>query len=375
MDLDTYLRLLPKTELHCHFASTMDAARLIALADREGVALPTTDPEALFDYDDLADFLVAFRAAHHVLTTPQDFAQVAYDGVRAAVTSGALRYREYAINPQYFAVRGMGYREVLDPIIDGLSAAEVDLGVGFGIVVAISRHESAGSAVDLVRTVLDHPLAAVMGIGQDDLTPELTEDPGRFHEAYALARRAGLKTTAHAGERHLDSPENVRVALEVLAVDRIDHGYMIVEDAELTARARDAQVPFACTPVSTTICSGWTIDPSHRIRRMVDAGLNVSFSTDDALFFRTDVGREFREALPALGLGREDARRIALAGVDGAFCDEDRRARMRAQFEGEIASLDGAFDDTVIDAAAGGAAVPGSSAEAATSRATRRTAR
>ncbi|GIG55139.1 adenosine deaminase [Demequina activiva] len=349
MDLDTYLRLLPKTELHCHFASTMDAARLISLADREGVELPTTDPQALFDYEDLADFLVAFRAAHRVMTHPQDFAQVAYDGVRAAVASGALRYREYAINPQYFAPRGLAYRTVLEPIIDGLRAAEADLGVGFRIVVAISRHESPASAVELVETVLAHPLPEVAAIGQDDLTPQLTEDPGRFHEAYALARAGGLRTTAHAGERHLDSAENVRVAMDVLEVDRVDHGYMIVEDHDLTARARDRQIPFACTPISTTICSGWTIDSEHRIRRMIDAGLNVSFSTDDALFFRTDVGREFREALPALGLGAADARRIAMAGIDGAFCDDDQKARLRAQFSGEMAALDAALDDSDED--------------------------
>lgn len=343
MRTDDYLRLLPKTELHCHFASTMDAATLIALADREGVDLPTTDPAALFDYDGLADFLVAFRAAHQVLTTPDDFAQVAYDGVRAAVVSGALRYREYAINPQYFAARGISYRQVLDPIIDGLRAAESDLGVGFRIVVAISRHESPQSAVELVETVLANPLPEVVAIGQDDLTPELTEDPGRFHEAYALARQAGLRTTAHAGERPVDSAANVRAAMDVLQVDRIDHGYMIVEDPDLTARAAESQLPFACTPISTTVCSGWTIDGQHRIARMIDAGLNVSFSTDDALFFRTDVGREFREALPALGLGLDDARRIAMAGVEGAFLDDDAKAAMRARFAGEIAALDGAL--------------------------------
>ncbi|MFV0285096.1 MAG: adenosine deaminase [Demequina sp.] len=345
MRTDDFLRLLPKTELHCHFASTMDAARLIALADREGVELPTTDPEALFDYDDLADFLVAFRAAHQVMTTADDFARVAYDGVRAAVASGALRYGEYAINPQYFWPRGMRYREMLDPMIDGLRAAEADLGVPFRLIVAINRHDSAASAVELVQTVLDNPLPEVVGIGMDDLTPELTEDPARFAEAYALARRGGLKTTAHAGERHLDSSENVRIAIEDLQVDRVDHGYMIVEDEALVARARESQIPFACTPISTTICSGWTIDADHRIAQMVRAGLNVSFSTDDALFFRTDVGREFREALPALGLDLDDARRISLAGVEGALCDDDLKATLRARFAGEIASLDAALAD------------------------------
>jgi adenosine deaminase len=321
----------------------MSAAHLISLAEREGVALPTTDPEKLFDYEDLADFLVAFRAATDVLATGADLERVAYDGVRAAVADGALRYREYAINPQYFAPKGFTYRQLLDPIISGLRAAEADLGVGFALIIGINRRDSAADAVELVRTMMENPYAEVVALGQDDLTPELTEDPGRFAEAYALAHRAGFKTTAHAGERPVDGAKNVRVAMDLLKVDRIDHGYMIVEDADLTARARDNQIPFACTPVSTTICSGWTLDPSHRIARMVREGLNVSFSTDDAVFFRTSLAREFQEALPALGLGLADARAIALAGANGAFCDDDTKASLLARFRGEIASLDAAF--------------------------------
>ena len=347
MNQREYLQLLPKTELHCHFVSTMAAAHLIALADREGVALPTTDPETLFEYEDLADFLVAFRAATEVLTTAADLEKVAYDGVRAAVADGALRYREYAINPQYFAPKGFGYRQLMEPVISGLRAAEADLGVGFRIVVGINRRESAAAAVELVHTMIDNPFPEVVALGQDDLTPELTEDPARFASAYELARQAGLKTTAHAGERPVDGPENVRIAMDVLKVDRIDHGYMVVDDADLTARARDAQTPFACTPVSTTICSGWPLNPEHRIARMVAAGLNVSFSTDDAVFFRTSLAREFQEALPSLGLSIEDARRITLAGVTGAFCDDDTKAGMLARFRGEILSLDAALGPPV----------------------------
>ena len=320
----------------------MSAAHLIALADREGIELPTTDPEKLFDYEDLADFLVAFRAATDVLTTGADLERVAYDGVRAAVADGALRYREYAINPQYFAPKGFTYRQLLDPIISGLRAAEADLGVGFRLIIGINRRDGAADAVELVRTMIDNPYPEVVALGQDDLTPQLTEDPGRFANAYSLARGAGFKTTAHAGERIVDGAGSVKVAMDVLKVDRIDHGYMIVEDAELTARARDSRIPFACTPVSTTVCSGWSLDPSHRIARMVREGLNVSFSTDDAVFFRTSLAREFQEALPALGLGLDDARTIALAGVDGAFCDDDTKAALRARFRGEITALDAA---------------------------------
>jgi len=335
-----YLQLLPKTELHCHFASTMSAPLFLELAAKHGVTLPSSDPATLFDFEDLRDFLVAFRYAHDVLRDPEDFERVAYEGVRAAVAEANLRYREYALNPQYFFSRGLTYRQVMDPIIAGLRAAERDFGVGFGIIAAINRRESPASAVEMVQQVIDHDLPEVVGIGQDDLTPEDTEDPARFAEAYALAKRHGLARTAHVAETPYAQPGAVREALDVLDCDRLDHGYRIVDDPELVAYARERDVVFTVTPVSTTICSGWTLDEQHRIRAMIDAGLRVAVSTDDAMFFRTDLGREYREGLAAMGVDAETAKRIALNGIDGAFCDDAQKARLRADFQAQFLALD-----------------------------------
>ncbi len=335
-----YLTLLPKAELHCHFTSTMSVSLLLKLAKKYGAQLTTDDPDRLFDFRNLNDFLVAFRTAHDVLREPDDFAQVAYEGVRSAVEAGSLRYREYYINPQYFSQRGLSYRRLMDPIIDGLRGAERDFGVGFRLVAAISRHESAASALDLVRQVVDNPYDEVVGIGMDDLTPEGTEDPRRFAEAYVTARKAGLRLCAHVGETDAAKADDVRFAMNDLGCDRIDHGYLIMDDRDLVEMARDRQVPFAATPVSTVICSDWKLDPSHRIARMIAAGLNVTISTDDAVFFKTDIGREYAHALVAFGVQPTGAKRIALAGIEAAFCDEGTKRRMLAQFKAAFATLD-----------------------------------
>ncbi|MCX6503192.1 MAG: adenosine deaminase [Microbacterium sp.] len=335
-----YLQLLPKTELHCHFASTMSAQLFVELARKHGVTLPTEDPDVLFDFTDLRDFLVAFRYAHDVLRDPEDFERVAYEGVRSAVADGNLRYREYAVNPQYFFSRGLTYRQVIDPIVAGLRAAEADFGVGFGIVAAINRRESADSAIAMVEQVIAHAVPEVVAIGQDDLTPEDTEDPTRFAAAYELAARHGLKRTAHVAETPFATPDAVREALEVLGCERLDHGYRIVDDPAVVALARERDVVFTVTPVSTTICSRWTLDEGHRIRSMIDAGLRVAVSTDDAMFFRTDLGREYREGLAAMGVDAATAKQIALNGIDGAFCDEAQKARLRADFRAQFLALD-----------------------------------
>jgi adenosine deaminase len=335
-----YLQLLPKTELHCHFVSTMDASLFLELADTHGVTLPSQHPDTLFDFDDLVDFLVAFRFAHDVLREPADFERVAYEGVRRAVADANLRYREYYVNPQYFAERGLSYPQVIDPIIAGLRAAERDFGVGFRIVVAINRRESADAATALVEQMVAHPRPEVVGLGQDDLTPENTEDPTRFAEAYRLAAANGFRLTAHAGETDAATPEAVREAIEVLGVDRIDHGYRIVDDPALVALALERGIGFTVTPVSTTICSGWTLDGGHRIRRMIDAGLPVAVSTDDAMFFRTDLGREYREGLVAMGIDLATAQRVAFEGIDIAFCSDEQKERLRADFRAQFLALD-----------------------------------
>ncbi|WOQ69761.1 adenosine deaminase [Microbacterium limosum] len=363
-----YLQLIPKTELHCHFVSTMDATLFLELAQKYGVELPSRHPETLFDFSDLVDFLVAFRYAHDVLREPADFERVAYEGVRRAVADANLRYREYYVNPQYFAERGLTYPQVIDPIIAGLAAAERDFGVGFGIVVAINRREPADAAVALVEEMIAHPRPEVVGLGQDDLTPENTEDPLRFADAYRLARSHGFRLTAHAGETDAATSDAVREAIEVLGVDRIDHGYRIVDDTDLVSLALERGIGFTVTPVSTTICSGWTLDPQHRIRRMIDAGLPVAVSTDDAMFFRTDLGREYREGLAAMGVDLATARRVAFEGIDVAFCSDEEKATLRADFRAHFLALDallartGGPDDLVprlpAPASQGGAALP-----------------
>ena len=346
IDYADYLRLLPKTELHCHFVSTMQPARLLELADKNDVRLPSRDIDTLLDSNNLRDFLALFNAAHDVLVTGDDFAQLAYDGVRDAVAEGNLRYRETFINPQNFP--GRRYADVVDPILDGLRAAETDFGVGFGIVVAINRSLGASAATDLVRAVVDNPRDRVFGIGQDDLSVDGTESPGRWADAYELAGRHGLMRTAHVGETLEASPRDILVALDVLGCDRIDHGYRAVDDAEVFARLSGDRVPLTCTPHSTRVLSGWQFTPQHRIAAMIAGGLEVTFSTDDAVFFRTDIGREYTDVLPAMGFGPDVAKRISLAGAAAAWCPPEQRIALEAGFAAEHLALDALLDPASV---------------------------
>jgi adenosine deaminase len=342
IDYQDYLRLLPKVELHCHFVATIRPATLFELAREHDVPLPAQDPDVLFGYDNIVDFLKVFNAAMPVFADRSVFERVAYESVEDAVAAGNLRYREYFVNPDLFP--WIGYRGVLDGMVAGLRAAERDFGVGFGVIPAIVRHLSPDDAVALVRTVLDDGRPEVLGIGQDDLTTQNTESPELWTEAYALAARHGLRRTAHVAEIPGSTADAVTVAIRDLDCARIDHGYHVLDDPAVVEAARELQIPFTCTPYSTQVLSGWAMTPDHRIARMVRAGLNVTLSTDDPTFFRTDIGREYAEALPAMGFGPDVARRIALAGVEAAWCTPEHRERLRADFAAQIRDLDAQLD-------------------------------
>lgn len=334
-----FLRMLPKAELHCHFIATMRVATLVELADFHGVALRTRDTTALLEYNGLPDFLDVFVAANDVLRRPEDITRVAYEGVSDAVAAGNLRYREYFVNPDNFRTVGVDYPTLIDAMIAGLDRAEQEFGVGYRIIAAINRSLSAQDAVRLVQEVIAHPRAAVVGIGQDHLTPDLTEDPLRFQDAYDLARRHGLRRSAHVGETMPEPARNVTDAVESLQLDRVDHGYRVVDDPDLLERMRQRGIPFTCAPHSTRELSGWPFAPEHRIARMVRAGLVVTVSTDDPVLFKTDIGREYTEALPAMGLDVEEITRIARAGFESAWCDEGQRALMLADFDEVVSAV------------------------------------
>ncbi|MBB2900020.1 adenosine deaminase [Kineococcus radiotolerans] len=326
-----FLRALPKVELHCHFASTIRPGRLVAWARERGVALASEDPADLARYTGLADFLRSFNAAHAVFRSSDDIALVAHEGVRAAVATTNLRYREYHVNPGNFAELGLPWPSVLAGLVQGLTRAEQEFGVGFGIVPAINRARDLAAAHAVLDVVLAHPHPAVVGLGQDDLAADGYESPTAWEPVYRRAREAGLRTTAHVGEIATSTAASVLEAVEVLQLDRVDHGYHVVDDPVAVDRAREAGVHFCCTPTSAHLLSGWALDADHPVARMVEAGLSVNLSTDDEVFFDTSLQAEYEHVGLDLGLDRQALERIALDGVEASFAPEATRERLRAE--------------------------------------------
>jgi adenosine deaminase len=332
-----YLRALPKAEFHCHLEGSVPATTAVSLARRNGVKLRTADPDVLYQFDTFEEFLDVYVAVSAAMTTPRDFAEVAYDCLTDAQRTGNLRYREMSFNPTNHP--SLTYPQMLEGLLDGLRSAQADTGVECRLIVAINREQSPSVARDLVADVIAHRCDEVVAIGIDH--NERAGAPAEFVEAYRAAAAAGLHRTAHAGERG-DSQE-VRDSIELLGVERIDHGYAVLSDPDLVTSARSEGIHFA-TCWSTGLLHHGGDPAAIEIGPMIAAGLSVSINSDDPPMFNTDIGTEFVLAGQSLSLTRDQAADLARAGLDSAFVDDTDRSRLHKVFAAEIERLDRELD-------------------------------
>lgn len=314
----------------------MRATTAVELARKHSVHLPTYEPEALYQYEGIVEFLERYVQISHAMIDRDDFARVAYESLEDGAKLGNLRYREMFLNPTNHYADGVSFETVIDGVIEGAQQAESDYGVQCRLIVAINRSESPGNAVELVQQVLDSSRDEVIGIGQDHLTQQNTEDPGLFAEAFSLAASNGLKITAHAGEIADSTAGDVSAALD-LGCGRIDHGYKVLDDLELVKRARDENIYFTCCLHSSSILYGLNDFATHPIRHMIDGGLKVTLNTDDPTMMDTHIGKEYQEGCVAMGLGPDQAEQIALDGVDATWLDDSDKRALRNEFQAEIA--------------------------------------
>ncbi len=329
---DDLLRALPKAELHLHLEGAVGASTLIELARKHGITLGNGDPEALFRFTDLASFLTMYGCVCESVRDAADFERIAYEALARVAASGG-RYVEMFFSPA--AHRGVPYASMLDGIFAGMDAAAVDHGVESRLIPAYNRELGAGPAIEFVDMVLAERREGVVGIGLDFLE----NDPCQFEAMYAHAWAGGLHLTAHAGET--GPAAHVRDSLDVLACERIDHGYHVVDDATLVARCVAEGTFFTCCPTTTTHTTVWRdLDASdHAIRRMIDAGLNVTINTDDPGLMQTTLVEEYRITVDRFGASPAQLKELCLNGLRASWLDEQTKAAHLAAWSTEIDAL------------------------------------
>ena len=340
---DDYLRRIPKAELHCHLAGTLRATTVAELAKTYGLPLPRP-AEQLYQWPNFDGFLEILRLTASVLRTPEDFSRAIHEYCEDAARDGNLRHVEFFFNPDYFYPNGIDYPSMVAGMADGVERVGRAFGISARLICCIDRSiNSPAQAVEIVETALAHRHELVIGIGLDG--NEGVGPPAIFAEAYALARKGGLRCTAHCCEDYLTPleapPTNYLICRDVLRCDRIDHGYNMLASDFVMAEARKDGLYF--TPCAWTSLIHNRPHRPQRIRRMVEAGLNITINTDDPAMFKTDLGHGFTTLFETIGWGPDMARRFSLNSVEGSWLDESDKAALRIAFRKDIAALDKEF--------------------------------
>jgi len=307
---------LPKAELHLHIEGSLEPELLFALAERNGVAIPFDSVEAVraaYDFSNLQDFLDIYYQGMSVLLTEQDFFDLTWAYLERARVDN-VRHVEIFFDPQGHTARGVAFETALNGIERALKMGEAELGISYRLIMCFLRHLSEEEAFATLDQAMPH-LARIHGVGLD--SSELGHPPSKFVRVFAKARELGLHVTAHAGEE--GPPEYVHEALDLLEVERIDHGNRALEDAALVERIGDEGLTLTVCPLSNLkLCVIKDIADSP-VKRMLDLGLKATVNSDDPAYFGGYIGANFHAVAEALDLSEVEIVRLAENSFTGSF--------------------------------------------------------
>ncbi len=332
--LDAFVSGLPKAELHLHIEGSLEPELMFALAQRNAIDLPfdcIEDVRAAYDFANLQDFLDIYYQGANVLLTEQDFYDLGMAYFERAAADN-VRHTEIFFDPQTHTDRGVPYAFVIDGLWRAAKDAEAKWGLSVLLIHSFLRHLSEEAAFDSLAMAEPY-LNRIIGVGLD--SSEVGFPPSKFARVFARARELGLKLCAHAGEE--GPPDYVYEALDILKIDRIDHGNRSLEDPDLVARiAREGLTLTVCPLSNHKLC---VVDDlrDHPIPLMLKYGLHATINSDDPAYFGGYVNDNFK-ALTRIGLIRRvDCIELARNSITGAFLSEARKAELLAEIDAYIA--------------------------------------
>ncbi len=332
--LDAFVAGLPKAELHLHIEGSLEPELMFALGRRNRIALPFDSIEAVraaYDFSNLQDFLDIYYQGANVLREEEDFYDLGMAYFRRAAADH-VRHTEIFFDPQTHTDRGIPYSVVIEGLLRAAKDAEA-LGLSVCVIHSFLRHLSEEAAFDSLKMAEPY-LDRILGVGLD--SSEVGHPPSKFTRVFARARDMGLKLTCHAGEE--GPPDYVYEALDVLKIDRIDHGNRSLEDPDLVARiVRDGLTLTVCPLSNHKLCVVGDLR-DHPIPLMLKYGLKATINSDDPAYFGGYVNDNFK-ALTQLGLiGRDDCVTLARNSVSGSFSSSRRQAELMAEIEAYAAT-------------------------------------
>ena len=334
--LPELLRLMPKAELHIHIEGSLEPELIFALAQRNGVRLPYANVEALrraYAFSNLQSFLDIYYAGASVLLTEQDF----YDMARAYFVKAAedhVLHAELFFDPQTHTARGVAMETVVKGLHRACVDAKAELGVSGLLIMCFLRHLSEEDAFATLEQALpfrDH----IVGIGLD--SGEVGNPPEKFARVFARCRQLGFRLVAHAGEE--GPPAYVWTALDLLKVERIDHGVQSTHDAALMQRLAQDRIALTVCPLSNLKLCVFPDLASHTLGQLLAAGIAATVNSDDPAYFGGYMNDNFTQTFAALPLGAVEAYTLARNSFEASFIEPSAKQAFISQLDESFATF------------------------------------
>ncbi|MCQ2557370.1 MAG: adenosine deaminase [Ligilactobacillus sp.] len=313
---------LPKAELHLHIEGTLEPELKLKLAKRNNVNIGQTtieEVQAAYDYDDLASFLAVYYPAMNVLQKEEDFYDLAMAYLRKAAKNN-VRHVEIFFDPQAHTSRGISF----ETVINGLYRATVDaraLNVDAQLIMCFLRDLSRESARQTLEEALNYK-DKFIGVGLD--SDEHNNPPMKFFNQFTEATKHGLHVMAHADIDQKDSIEHIRELLEVIGVERVDHGTNIVEDPDLVEFAAKNKIGFTTCPLSNSFVSPEM--KGKEILELLSKDVKISVHSDDPAYFGGYIGDNYYALADQFNLTKEQVVKLARNSFEASWISEEQKA-------------------------------------------------
>jgi adenosine deaminase len=329
-DLESFVRRLPKAELHLHIEGTLEPEMLVALARRHGVVLPHDSVEAVraaYRFTDLQSFLDIYYAGADVLRRREDFYELTLAYLKRAHADGVV-HAEIFFDPQTHTARGIPFAVVVGGIVDALRDGERTCGLTSRLIMCFLRHLSEEDAFATLAEAAPW-LGQIAGVGLD--SSERGNPPEKFARVFARAAELGLRRVAHAGEE--GPAAYISDALDLLGAERIDHGVNCEGDAALLVRLAGERIPLTVCPLSNIRLRVFGAMREHNLKRLLDRGLCVTLNSDDPAYFGGYLLANYVAAATALALGANDLRQLARNSIEAAWLNAPAKAKWLAAID------------------------------------------
>ena len=335
-NIEEFIVGLPKAELHLHLEGSLEPEQMFEFAGRNKIDIPFKNIDEVkkaYEFSQLQDFLDIYYTGMNVLQTEQDFYDLTANYLRK-VASENTKHVEVFFDPQGHTERGVKFETAVTGIYNALREVGGELGVTFKLIMCFLRHLDEASAIATLSEAAPFK-HMIMGVGLD--SSELGHPPSKFERVFKLAKEQGYKLVAHAGE---EGPvEYIYEALDLLHVDRIDHGNRCMDDPKLVARIVEEKIALTVCPLSNLkLC---VVDDmgEHPMKRMLEAGLIATINSDDPSYFGGYMNDNYLSTAKALDLSIDDLIQLARNGFIGSFLSQNEIDAYLVQIDDYVAGF------------------------------------